>query len=99
MLIATWNVNSILARMPNVVRWLDAVKPDVLCMQETKCTDVKVPVALFHERGYHCHLFGQQSCKGVAILTRGACETSHRGFLRVDGEAQSRFISTRFNGI
>lgn len=100
MLIATWNVNSILARLPLVVRWLDAVKPDVLCMQETKCTDDKVPVDVFQERGYHCHLFGQQSYNGVAILTRGdACETSHRGFPGDDGEAQSRLIATHFNGI
>jgi exodeoxyribonuclease-3 len=99
MLIATWNVNSILARMPSVIRWLDAVKPDVLCMQETKCTDDKVPVVMFQERGYHCHLFGQQSYNGVAILTRGACETSHRGFPGDDGEAQSRLITTHFNGV
>jgi exodeoxyribonuclease-3 len=99
MLIATWNVNSILARMPSVTRWLDAVKPDVLCVQETKCTDDKVPVEIFQERGYHCQLFGQQSYNGVAILTRGACETSHRGFPNDDGEAQSRLITTTFNGI
>jgi len=100
MLIATWNVNSILARMPHVLRWLDEVKPDVLCMQETKCTDDKVPVQIFQERGYHCHLFGQQSYNGVAILTRGACETSHRGFPMDDSEApQSRLITTSFNGI
>ena len=99
MLIATWNVNSILARMPIVMRWLDAVKPDVLCMQETKCTDDKIPVVMFQERGYHCHLFGQQSYNGVAILTRGVCETSHRGFPNDDGEAQSRLITTPFDGV
>lgn len=99
MLIATWNVNSILARMPLVMRWLDAVKPDILCMQETKCTDDKVPLLEFEERGYYCHLFGQQSYNGVAILTRGVCETTHRGFPNDDGEAQSRLITTTFNDI
>ncbi len=100
MLIATWNVNSILARMPSLTRWLDDVKPDVLCVQETKCTDDKVPVVIFQERGYHCQLFGQQSYNGVAIFTRGdACETSHRGFPHDDAEAQSRLITTTFNGI
>jgi exodeoxyribonuclease-3 len=98
MLIATWNVNSILVRMPSVMRWLDDVKPDVLCMQETKCTDDKVPVDIFQERGYSCHLFGQQSYNGVAILTRGASETTHRGFPGDDG-AQSRLITTSFNGV
>src|SRR5262245_41313646 len=100
MLIATWNVNSILARMPLVMRWLDEVKPDVLCMQETKCTDDKVPVDVFQERGYHFQRFGQQSYNGVAILTRGCeCETTHRGFPNDNGEAQSRLITTHFNGI
>ena len=99
MLIATWNVNSILARMPSLMRWLDDVKPDVLCMQETKCTDDKVPMEVFQERGYQCLSFGQQSYNGVAILTRGACETTHRGFPNDDGEAQSRLITTNFNGI
>ena len=99
MLIATWNVNSILARMPSVMRWLDDVKPDVLCLQETKCTDDKVPLEIFEERGYHCQLFGQQSYNGVAILTRGVCETSQRGFLNDTSEAQSRLITTNFNGI
>ena len=53
MLVATWNVNSILVRMPNVMRWLDDVKPDVLCMQETKITDDKFPTLDFKARGYH----------------------------------------------
>ena len=75
MLIATWNVNSILMRLPNVIRWLDAVKPDVLCMQETKCTDDKFPTLLFQERAYQCQLFGQQAYNGVAILTRETCDT------------------------
>src|SRR5215213_3696880 len=66
MLLATWNVNSVLARLPQVMRWLDSVQPDVVCMQETKCTDDKFPTLLFQERGYHCQLFGQQSYNGVA---------------------------------
>jgi len=99
MLIATWNVNSILARMPNVMRWLDAVKPDVLCMQETKCTDDKFPTLLFQERGYQCQLFGQQTYNGVAILTRETCDTTHRGYPGDDETAQSRLITTTVNGI
>src|SRR5215510_5401151 len=90
MLIATWIVNSILARMPHVIRWLDEVKPDVLCMQETKCTDDKFPTLIFQERGYQCQLFGQQTYNGVAILTRDACE---------DESAQSRLITSTVNGI
>ena len=99
MLIATWNVNSILARMPLVLRWLDDVKPDVLCMQETKCTDDKFPALIFQERGYRCQLFGQQSYNGVAILTRSECETTHRGYPGDDETAQSRLITSTVNDI
>lgn len=99
MLIATWNVNSILARMPSVTRWLDLVKPDVLCMQETKCTDDKFPTLIFEERGYHCQLFGQQSYNGVAILTREVYETGCRGYPDDDETAQSRLITTQVGGI
>lgn len=99
MLIATWNVNSVLARMPLVLRWLDDVKPDVLCMQETKCTDDKFPTLVFQERGYQCQLFGQQSYNGVAILSRTTCETSHRGYPGDDETAQSRLITSTVNDI
>jgi exodeoxyribonuclease-3 len=99
MLIATWNVNSILARMPLVLRWLDDVKPDVVCLQETKCTDDKFPTLVFHERGYRCQLFGQQSYNGVAILTRTECETTHRGYPGDDETAQSRLITSTVNDI
>jgi exodeoxyribonuclease-3 len=98
MLIATWNVNSILARLPNVVRWLDSVKPDVLCMQETKCTDDKFPSEPFIERGYQCQIFGQQSYNGVAILTRDSCD-SRRGYPDDDETAQSRLLATNVGGI
>src|SRR5205085_5760066 len=99
MLIATWNVNSVLARMPHVLRWIDDVKPDVLCMQETKCTDDKFPTLIFQERGYQCQLFGQQSYNGVAILTRERCETGRRGYPGDDEATQSRLITTTVNGI
>jgi exodeoxyribonuclease-3 len=99
MLIATWNVNSILARMASVTRWLDEVKPDVVCMQETKCTDDKFPILFFQERGYQCQLFGQQTYNGVAILTRDTCDTTHRGYPGDDATAQSRLITTTVNGI
>jgi len=99
MLIATWNVNSILARVPVVIRWLDLVKPDVLCMQEIKCTDDKFPSLIFQERGYQCQIFGQQTYNGVAILTRDNCPTGHRGYPGDDETAQSRLIATNVNNI
>jgi len=100
MLIATWNVNSIIARLPNVVRWLDAVRPDVLCMQETKCTDDKFPLEPFQERGYQCVLFGQQSYNGVAIAARSTCELTQRGYPDdQDPSVQSRLVATAIDGV
>ena len=75
------------------------VRPDVLCLQETKCTDDKFPKEAFEERGYQCQLFGQQSYNGVAILTRETCETIHRGYPEDDETAQSRLITTTVAGI
>jgi exodeoxyribonuclease-3 len=85
--------------MASVTRWLDEVKPDVVCMQETKCTDDKFPILFFQERGYQCQLFGQQTYNGVAILTRDTCDTTHRGYPGDDATAQSRLITTTVNGI
>jgi exodeoxyribonuclease-3 len=99
MKIATWNVNSILARLPNVTRWLDEVRPDVLCMQETKCTDDKFPGDVFRERGYNSLSFGQQTYNGVAILSRTDCDGAQRGYLDEAEGAQSRLLSTKIAGI
>src|SRR5919108_3160979 len=99
MKIATWNVNSILARLPNVIRWVDAVKPEILCMQETKCTDDKFPIEVFRERGYKCLTFGQQSYNGVATLSRTDCEIARRGYPD-DGEAShARLLTAKIAGI
>src|SRR5215831_12224360 len=99
MKIATWNVNSILARLPLVLRWLDEVQPDVLCMQETKCTDDKFPLNEFREHGYHCLLFGQQSYNGVAIATRSECQSLNRGYPGDDETAAARLLTTRFEQV
>ena len=61
MKIATWNVNSIIARQPVVIRWLEGARPDVLCLQETKCTDDKFPADAFAEIGYRSETFGQRT--------------------------------------
>src|SRR5882757_7773274 len=99
MKIATWNVNSILARLPNVTRWLDEARPDVRCMQETKCTDDKFPADVFRERGYHSLSFGQQTYNGVAILSLLETDGAQRGYLDDVEGAQSRLLSTKVGGI
>jgi len=99
MKIATWNVNSILARLPNVTRWLDLVRPDVLCMQETKCADDKFPLDAFRERGYQCLIFGQQSYNGVAIASLGSCANPQKGYDAADQALHSRLLATSLGGI
>jgi exodeoxyribonuclease-3 len=100
MLIATWNVNSILARLPNVIRWLEQTKPDVLCMQETKCSDDKFPREELEKLGYECLMFGQQSYNGVAILSRGSCDVVQRGYPDdQDPAIQSRLLAATVSGI
>lgn len=68
--IATWNVNSLTIRLPQVIDWLAANPVDALCLQELKLTDEKFPVAELAAVGYRSHFFGQKTYNGVALLTR-----------------------------
>ena len=99
MKIATWNVNSVLARLPQVVRWLEAASPDVLCMQETKCVDEKFPADEFARLGYLSESFGQAAYNGVAIISRTKLENVTRGLPDDEPGAQSRLIAANVNGI
>ena len=99
MKLATWNVNSIAARLPLVSRWLDAAKPDVLCMQETKCIDEKFPADAFAEIGYLSESFGQATYNGVAIVSRAKCEDTQRGFAGDEPGAQSRLLAATIAGV
>jgi exodeoxyribonuclease-3 len=89
LLIATWNVNSIRARLDRALAWLDAHQPDVLCLQETKVTDDKFPEAVFAEKGYHTAFWGQKSYNGVAILARTPPEDVQRGFGALASESSN----------
>ena len=70
MRIATWNVNSLKARLEKVTWWLDRTKPDVLLMQETKLADADAPVQVFREAGYELAHHGEGRWNGVAIASR-----------------------------
>ena len=69
MKIATWNVNSLKVRLPHVLDWLAANKPDALCLQELKLEDKAFPVAELEAAGYHAVFIGQKTYNGVAILS------------------------------
>lgn len=70
MKLATWNVNSLTVRLPQVLDWLAANPVDVLALQELKLTDDKFPFEDFHKAGYHAASFGQKTYNGVALLSR-----------------------------
>ena len=70
MKIATWNVNSIKARLEPALAWLKAADPDVLCLQEIKTVDEGFPREAFESLGYNCAVHGQKSYNGVAILSK-----------------------------
>jgi exodeoxyribonuclease-3 len=68
--IASWNVNSLNVRLPQVLAWLEFAGPDLLALQETKLTDDRFPVAELEEAGYHSVYSGQKTYNGVAVLSR-----------------------------
>ena len=70
MKIATWNVNSLTVRLPQVLEWLERVQPDVLALQETKVTDDKFPLAELRAAGYEAYFSGQKTYNGVALITK-----------------------------
>lgn len=92
MRITTWNVNSVRARLPRLLDWMDRSDPDVLCLQELKCTDEQFPRAPFLDRGYHVEVFGQKAWNGVAIISRERPDEVLRG-LPVPEDPEARGIS------
>ena len=99
MKIATWNVNSIIARLPHVTRWLAAAQPDVLCIQETKCADEKFPLLELQATGYECIHYGQPSYNGVAILSRSSVANVQRGFPGDEVASQRRVLAADVAGV
>lgn len=79
MLIATWNVNSVRARLERLVDWLGKRKPDVVLLQETKCQDEAFPEEAIADAGYNVAHWGQKTYNGVAILARRRIEDVRRG--------------------
>jgi exodeoxyribonuclease-3 len=80
MRIATWNVNSVRARLPRLLGWLADVRPDVVCLQETKCSADEFPAAEVAELGYQAAAHGDGRWNGVAVLSRVGLEHVVRGF-------------------
>jgi len=96
--LATWNVNSLTVRLPQLVDWLGRQQPDVLVLQETKLTDDKFPQADIQAAGWHSVWFGQKTYNGVALLARIApVDVLHNipGF----DDPQARVIAATVGGL
>ena len=98
MKLATWNVNSIKVRLPQLLAWLGRERPDVACLQETKTEDANFPTEDLREAGYHSLFAGQRAYNGVAILARvpaGEAVVSIPGF----ADEQKRVLAAAVQGI
>ena len=100
MRIATFNINNVNTRLANLLDWLTAAQPDVVCLQELKAEDQTFPAAAIEAAGYRAVWRGQRSWNGVAILARGAEPVLTRSKLPGDpADEQARYIEAAVNGV
>ncbi|OLT38502.1 exodeoxyribonuclease III [Saccharomonospora sp. CUA-673] len=102
MRIATWNVNSITARLPRLLAWLEGTRPDVLCLQELKCADDAFPTTAVAELGYEVASHGTGRWNGVAILSRVGLADVVRdlpGQPAYDGAVEPRAVGATCGGV
>ena len=99
LLVASWNVNSIRARLQNVTAWLDEAKPDIALLQEIKAQKETFPFDAFEALGYNCAIAGQKSYNGVAVLSRHDIDVVCD---RLEGDSedhQARYLEVNSSGI
>jgi exodeoxyribonuclease-3 len=100
MKIATFNINNVRRRLPNLLAWLAAAEPDVVCLQELKSTDAEFPIAAIGDAGYGAAWRGEKTWNGVAILARGTEPIVTRTALPGDpADRQSRYIEAAVRGV
>ena len=99
MKIATWNVNSIRARLERAVAWLGKQRPDVVCLQELKAVDDAFPYDAMRDAGYHSVVHGQKTYNGVAILSRSEPADSECGLGDDVDDPQARLVSAVIDGV
>jgi exodeoxyribonuclease-3 len=95
----TWNVNSLGARLPLVVEWLELHQPDVVCLQETKLSDDAFPAAAFADLGYESAHHGDGRWNGVAIVSRIGVEQVARGFGSPEDAHGCRIVAATCGGV
>lgn len=99
MLIATWNVNSLRVRLPQLLEWLDRVAPDVVGLQETKVVDEQFPHAQLAAAGYHAVFCGQRAYNGVALLSRRPATEPVPGLSGREDDPQQRVIAASYGDL
>jgi len=99
MRIASFNINNINRRLPNLLEWLRETRPDVVCLQELKATDVEFPATAIREVGYEAVWRGQKGWNGVAILARWAPILTCGALPGDPADTQSRYIEAAVNGV
>jgi exodeoxyribonuclease III len=92
MLIATWNVNSVRQRLDSLTAWLTERQPDIVCLQEIKCTDEAFPRNVFEGLGYNVAVHGQKTFNGVALLSKLPFDEVKPRLGGEDGDVQARFL-------
>ncbi len=99
MKIATFNINSIKARLPRVLEWLDEAAPDIVCLQEIKCIDENFPALEIEDKGYNLAVHGQKTYNGVALLSKFPLEDVTRGLPGNEDDPQARYIEAFTGGL
>ena len=99
MRLATWNVNSLTARLPRVEEWIEAHQPDVLCLQETKQADAAFPATAFSGLGYEAIHHGDGRWNGVAVLSRLGLEDPSAGFGSEEDGQGTRLVAATCGGV
>lgn len=97
--IASWNVNSIKARLPNVLAWLESASPDIALFQELKTVEDNFPRLEIEALGYHCAVLGQKSYNGVAILSKQPLEDVMMGLPGDPDDEQARYVEATTFGL
>ena len=96
--VATWNVNSVKARLPNVLAWLKEAQPDVVLLQELKCIDENFPRTEIEDLGYNVATHGQKTYNGVAILSKSPLEDVEPRLPDGDGDDHARYMEATVFG-
>jgi exodeoxyribonuclease-3 len=99
MRIASWNINSLRRRQGRLLNWLAETTPDVVCLQETKCTDEQFPELVLRAAGYHCAFHGQKSYNGVAILARQSLQDVQTSMGDDEEDSHARVIAATVDSV